>query len=57
MNIDKRIIQAIEEYNAKEIILKKETYKLLNKETKKIIEIAKTKVYFDNKIKGFKVIF
>ena len=57
MKIDKRIIQAIEEYNAKEIILRKETYELLNERTKKMIERSGTKVSFDNKAKSFRAIF
>ncbi len=57
MKIDKRIIQAIEEYNAKEIKIRKETYNALQEETKKTIKITGTKVIFDNKIKGFQAIF
>lgn len=57
MKIDKRIIQAIEEYNAKEIILRKETYELLNERTKRMIERSGTKVSFDNKAKSFRAIF
>ena len=57
MKIDKRIVQAIEVYNAKEIKIKKEIYNTLQEETKKIIKITGIKINFDNKTKGFKAIF
>ncbi len=57
MTLDKRIIQAIEEYGAREIKIKKEIYNTLQEETKKIIKMTGTKVNFDNKTKGFRAIF
>ena len=57
MKIDKRIIQAIGEYNAKAIKIKKETYNALKEETKKTIKMAGVKIIFDNTVKGFQAIF
>lgn len=57
MKIDKRIIQAIEEYNAKEIKIKKKTYNSLDEKTKECIERSGIKVSFNNKINGFRVRF
>lgn len=57
MKIDRRIVQAIKEYNAKEIKLKKKTYDLLEEETKEIIKRSGAKVSFNNKAEGFRAIF
>lgn len=57
MKLDRRIVQAIEEYNAKEIKLKKKTYDLLEKKTKDFIKSSGIKVSFNNTTKGFKAIF
>lgn len=57
MKIDKRIIQAIEEYDAKEIKIKKKNYDLLEEKTKDFIKRSGAKVSFSNKVEGFKAIF
>lgn len=57
MRLDKRIIQAIEEYQAKTIELKKKSYDELDQRTKKIIELNGVKIKFNNKIRSFKAIF
>ena len=57
MKIDRRIVQAIEEYGAKEIKIKKKTYDLLDEKTKKCIERSRIKVSFNNRTEGFKAIF
>ena len=50
--IDRRIKQAIE-YNVKEIIISKDTYKDLDKETRELLKINKIKLVFEEKQKGF----
>lgn len=57
MTLDKRIVQAIEEYNAKEIKIKKKNYDLLEEKTKEFIKRSGAKVSFNNKAEGFKAIF
>lgn len=57
MKIDRRIVQAIEEYDAKEIKIKKKTYDLLEEKTKELIKRSGVKVSFSNKTEGFKAIF
>lgn len=57
MKIDKRIIQAIEEYDAKEIEIKKKNYDLLEEKTKECIERSGIKVSFNNRTEGFRAIF
>ena len=57
LKIDKRIIQAIEEYGAKEIKISSNNYEKLKRETKGYIKLNNVKVAFDNKTKGFKAIF
>ena len=52
MKIDKRIQQAID-YNVKEIIINKDTYKSLETETKIMLKQHKVKITFDEKQKGF----
>lgn len=57
MKLDKRIVQAIEEYEAKEIKIKKKNYDLLEEKTKELIKRSGVKVSFINKAEGFKAIF
>ena len=57
MKLVKRIVQAIEEYGAKEIKIKKKTYDLLEEKTKEFIKMSGAKVSFNNKINGFRVRF
>lgn len=52
MKIERRIKQAIE-YNVKEIIISKDTYKDLDKETRELLKINKIKLIFEEKQKGF----
>lgn len=52
MKIERRIKQAIE-YNVKEIIISKDTYKDLDKETRELLKINKIKLVFEEKQKGF----
>lgn len=52
MKIDKRIKQAIE-YNVKEILIKKDTYKSLETETKIMLKQHKIKITFDEDQKEF----
>lgn len=52
MKIDKRIQQAID-YNVKEIIINKETYKSLSAETRTMLKQSRVKVTFDENQKGF----
>lgn len=52
MKIERRIKQAIE-YNVKEIIISKDTYKDLDKETRELLKINKIKFVFEEKQKGF----
>lgn len=52
MKIERRIKQAIE-YNVKEIIISKDTYKDLDKETRELLKINKIKLVFKEKQKGF----
>ena len=57
MKIDRRIVQAIEEYGAREIKIKKKIYNSLDEKTKDYIERSGVKVNFSNKAEGFKAIF
>ena len=50
--IEKRIKQAID-YNAKEIIISKDTYKNLNEEIKELLKSQKIKITFDENKKDF----
>lgn len=52
MKIDKRIQQAID-YNVKEILIKKDTYKSLEMETKIMLKQHKIKITFDESQKEF----
>lgn len=52
MKIDKRIQQAIN-YNVKEILIKKDTYKSLETETKLMLKQHKIKITFDESQKEF----
>lgn len=52
MKIDKRIREAID-YNAKEIIISKNTYKNLDKETIELLKSHKTKLTFEENQKDF----
>lgn len=52
MKIDKRIQQAID-YNVKEILIKKDTYKSLETETKLMLKQHKVKITFDESQKEF----
>ena len=52
MKIERRIKQAIE-YNVKEIIISKDTYKNLDKETRELLKSHKIKLIFEEKQKGF----
>lgn len=52
MKIDKRIQQAID-YNVKEIIINKDTYKSLSEETKTMLKQHKVKITFDEMQKEF----
>ena len=51
MKIERRIKQAIE-YNVKKIIISKDTYKDLDKETRELLKINKIKLIFEEKQKG-----
>ena len=57
MKIDRRIVQAIEEYGAKEIKIKKKTYDSLDEKTKEWIERSGIKVSFNSRTEGFRAIF
>nr|DAJ63275.1 MAG TPA: hypothetical protein [Caudoviricetes sp.] len=50
--IEKRIKQAID-YNAKEIIISKDTYKNLSEEIKELLKSQKIKITFDENKKDF----
>ena len=52
MKIDKRIQQAID-YNVKEILIKKDTYKNLETETKLMLKQHKVKITFDETQREF----
>ena len=52
MKLDKRIQQAID-YNVKEILIKKDTYKSLETETKLMLKQNKIKITFDESQKEF----
>ena len=52
MKLDKRIQQAIN-YNVKEILIKKELYNSLEKETKQMLKQHKVKITFDENQKNF----
>ena len=52
MKLDKRIQQAID-YNVKEILIKKDTYKSLETETKLMLKQHKVKITFDENQKEF----
>ena len=52
MKIEKGIKQAID-YNAKEIIISKDTYKNLDKETRGLLKNHKIKIKFDENKKDF----
>lgn len=52
MKIDKRIQQAID-YNVKEILIKKDTYKSLEMETKIMLKQHKIKITLDESQKEF----
>lgn len=52
MKLDKRIIQAIN-YNVKEILIRKETYRSLETETKIMLRQHNVKVAFDEDQKEF----
>lgn len=52
MKIEKKIKQAID-YNAKEIIIIKDTYKNLSEEIKELLKDHKIKITFDKNKKDF----
>lgn len=52
MKIEKRIKQAID-YNAKEIIISKDTYKNLSEEIKELLKSQKIKITFNENKKDF----